>query len=97
MGAQHGGATASGPASGSDYEIILQGFNWESHRQPWYKVRPAIKLCKLLPPSKSALMYQLKYCRDTLPLCTCDAGKARSEKRCRRLWSQAWTPPPSNS
>ncbi len=38
-GAQHGGATASGPASGSGYEIILQGFNWESHRQPWYNVR----------------------------------------------------------
>ena len=28
-----------GPASGSGYEIILQGFNWESYRQPWYNVR----------------------------------------------------------
>ncbi|KAK9843998.1 hypothetical protein WJX81_001575 [Elliptochloris bilobata] len=35
---QHGGATASGPASGTGHEIILQGFNWESHRQPWYNV-----------------------------------------------------------
>ena len=35
---QAGGATASGPALGSGYEIILQGFNWESHRHNWYQV-----------------------------------------------------------
>ncbi|KAK9915375.1 hypothetical protein WJX75_008171 [Coccomyxa subellipsoidea] len=35
---QAGGATASGPALGNGYEIILQGFNWESHRQKWYQV-----------------------------------------------------------
>lgn len=35
---QAGGATASGPALGNGYEIILQGFNWESHRQNWYQV-----------------------------------------------------------
>lgn len=27
----------SGPAAGNGYEIILQGFNWESSKQPWYK------------------------------------------------------------
>lgn len=36
---QAGGATASGPALGNGYEIILQGFNWESYREDWYKVR----------------------------------------------------------
>lgn len=35
---QAGGATSSGPAAGSGLEIILQGFNWESWREPWYKV-----------------------------------------------------------
>ena len=35
---QAGGATASGPALGNGYEIILQGFNWESHRHNWYQV-----------------------------------------------------------
>ena len=35
---QAGGATASGPALGNGYEIILQGFNWESYREDWYKV-----------------------------------------------------------
>ncbi|CAL5221418.1 g3605 [Coccomyxa viridis] len=34
---QAGGATASGPALGNGYEIILQGFNWESHRHNWYQ------------------------------------------------------------
>lgn len=36
---QAGGATSSGPAAGSGYEIILQAFNWESWREAWYKVR----------------------------------------------------------
>ena len=27
---------SSGPAAGSGREIILQGFNWESHRDKWY-------------------------------------------------------------
>jgi len=27
---------SSGPAAGSGREIILQGFNWESHREAWY-------------------------------------------------------------
>ena len=37
--AQGGGATSSGPAAGLGHEIILQGFNWESHRgHGWYKV-----------------------------------------------------------
>lgn len=27
----------SGPAAGNGYEIILQGFNWESSKEPWYK------------------------------------------------------------
>lgn len=27
----------SGPAAGSGYEIILQGFNWESSKEAWYK------------------------------------------------------------
>ncbi|KAK9829872.1 hypothetical protein WJX72_008358 [[Myrmecia] bisecta] len=33
---QAGGATSSGPAAGDGNEIILQGFNWESHRMNWY-------------------------------------------------------------
>ena len=37
--AQGGGATSSGPAAGLGNEIILQGFNWESHRgHGWYKM-----------------------------------------------------------
>lgn len=35
---QAGGATSSGPAAGSGNEIILQGFNWESWKEDWYKV-----------------------------------------------------------
>lgn len=35
---QAGGATSSGPAAGLGYEIILQAFNWESHRESWYQV-----------------------------------------------------------
>ena len=35
---QAGGATSSGPAAGSGFELILQGFNWESYRNNWYKV-----------------------------------------------------------
>lgn len=35
---QAGGATSSGPAAGSGFEMILQGFNWESYRNNWYKV-----------------------------------------------------------
>lgn len=35
---QAGGATSTGPAAGSGYEILLQGFNWDSHHQDWYKV-----------------------------------------------------------
>ncbi|PRW34079.1 glycoside hydrolase isoform A [Chlorella sorokiniana] len=27
----------SGPAAGNGYEIILQGFNWESSKEAWYK------------------------------------------------------------
>lgn len=39
---QSGGATSSGPAAGVDgLEIILQGFNWESHRNNWYQVYTA--------------------------------------------------------
>lgn len=32
-----GGTTSTGPAAGNGFEIILQGFNWESHRGSWYK------------------------------------------------------------
>lgn len=35
---QAGGATSTGPAAGSGFEILLQGFNWDSHHQEWYKV-----------------------------------------------------------
>ena len=36
---QGGGATSSGPAAGQGNEIILQGFNWESHRgRDWYNL-----------------------------------------------------------
>lgn len=34
---QGGGATSTGPAAGDGFEIILQGFNWESHKGSWYK------------------------------------------------------------
>ena len=59
MSAQHGGATASGPASGSGYEIILQGFNWESHRQPWYKVRPTTSCFKAAPSGQVCSLAQI--------------------------------------
>lgn len=29
---------ASGPALGNGFEILLQGFNWESCKKDWYKV-----------------------------------------------------------
>lgn len=29
--------TTTGPGAGSGYEIILQGFNWESNKEQWYK------------------------------------------------------------
>jgi len=32
------GGTGTGPAAGNGYEIILQGFNWESCKEPWYKI-----------------------------------------------------------
>jgi len=35
--AQGGGATSTGPAAGDGHEIILQGFNWDSHKHSWYK------------------------------------------------------------
>ena len=38
-GVQAGGATSSGPAAGTGLELILQGFNWESCKGDWYKVR----------------------------------------------------------
>ena len=31
-----GAGISSGPAAGSGREIVLQGFNWESHRDKWY-------------------------------------------------------------
>lgn len=42
---QAGGATSSGPAAGLGYEIILQAFNWESHRDKWYQVGPLCRPC----------------------------------------------------
>lgn len=50
---QAGGATASGPALGNGYEIILQGFNWESHRQQWYQVGCSCALVFLSSPLAS--------------------------------------------
>ena len=38
LSVQAGGATSSGPAAGTGLEMILQGFNWESYRNNWYKV-----------------------------------------------------------
>ena len=38
LGLQAGGATSSGPAAGTGLEMILQGFNWESYKNDWYKV-----------------------------------------------------------
>lgn len=35
-GSMLGAGISSGPAAGSGKEIILQGFNWESHRDRWY-------------------------------------------------------------
>ena len=39
---QQGGASSTGPASGDGFEIILQGFNWESCKgvngQPFWQV-----------------------------------------------------------
>jgi alpha-amylase len=29
--------TSTGPAAGNGYEILLQAFNWESHKRPWYR------------------------------------------------------------
>ena len=36
-GSMLGAGISSGPAAGSGREIVLQGFNWESHRDKWYK------------------------------------------------------------
>ncbi len=27
----------TGPAAGNGYEIVLQAFNWESCKEPWYR------------------------------------------------------------
>ncbi|GMH44738.1 hypothetical protein BSKO_12690 [Bryopsis sp. KO-2023] len=35
---QVGPAISTGPAAGTGSEILLQGFNWDSHHQDWYKV-----------------------------------------------------------
>lgn len=35
-GSMLGAGLSSGPAAGSGREIVLQGFNWESHRDKWY-------------------------------------------------------------
>ena len=32
-----GARATSGPGSGNGYEILLQAFNWESHKTKWYK------------------------------------------------------------
>lgn len=33
----HAQIKTTGPAAGNGYEIILQGFNWESCKDPWYR------------------------------------------------------------
>lgn len=39
-GSQTGVPTSTGPAAGNGYEILLQGFNWEScSHGDWYQVR----------------------------------------------------------
>lgn len=43
----------SGPAAGNGFEIILQGFNWESSKEAWYKklaaqVRVRVWVCVCL-------------------------------------------------
>lgn len=32
-----GARAVGGAGSGSGYEILFQGFNWESHKHNWYK------------------------------------------------------------
>ena len=97
---QAGGATASGPALGNGYEIILQGFNWESHRHNWYQV-VTLGLSALLRQhhvaSAGALTEMSQCCSNTIiyfsevltlvPLfgCMCaDTLRLKAVPRCRR-------------
>eukprot|EP00210_Caulerpa_lentillifera_P006145 g5872.t1 len=60
---QGGGATSTGPASGTGFEILLQGFNWDSSKSgDWYRkiASQAVDFAKagftsiwLAPPSDS--------------------------------------------
>ncbi|KAL3150549.1 Alpha-amylase [Trebouxia sp. C0010 RCD-2024] len=86
-----GGATSSGPAAGSGFEMILQGFNWESYRNNWYKTLqeqiPAIAEAGFtaiwLPPPSDAVSAQGYLPRDYYNL----DSKYGSEAELRELIS----------
>lgn len=73
---QAGGATSTGPASGSGFEILLQGFNWDSHHKDWYKIlaNQASEIAKLgftsiwLPPPSDSVSPQGYLPRDLYSL-----------------------------
>ncbi|CAD7698103.1 unnamed protein product [Ostreobium quekettii] len=73
---QAGGGTSTGPATGNGYEIILQGFNWDSHHQDWYKIlaNQATDFAKLgftavwLPPPSDSVSPQGYLPRDLYSL-----------------------------
>jgi len=79
----------TGPAAGNGYEIILQGFNWESCKEPWYKklatMAPEIAdvgfTSVWLPPCSDAVSPQGYLPRDLYDL-NCNYG---SEAELRQL------------
>lgn len=81
----------TGPAAGNGYEIILQGFNWESCKEPWYKkladLIPSIAddgfTAVWLPPSSDAVSAQGYLPRDYYDL----NSKYGSEAELRQLIS----------
>ncbi|KAL4522614.1 hypothetical protein Ndes2526A_g01021 [Nannochloris sp. 'desiccata'] len=81
----------SGPAAGTGYEIILQGFNWESCKEPWYQrlaeLAPSIAedgfTAVWMPPSSDAVSAQGYLPRDYYDL----NSKYGSEAELRQLIS----------
>lgn len=81
----------TGPAAGNGYEVILQGFNWESCKEPWYRklMAQAAEISEAgfsavwLPPSSDSVSSQGYLPRDLYDL----NSKFGSEAELRELIS----------
>jgi len=76
--------TTTGPAAGNGYEIIFQGFNWESCSEPWYKklsdMAPELAAAGFtaiwLPPASDSVSKQGYLPRDYYDLNSCYGSEA---------------------